>query len=364
MLQFPHCQWKRVADGRARAGARRCPHGARSGMALIALAGFLCLAISLPAYASSRPPEGDVVPGSPHLVEGDARAEALTSETASEIVEYTVQEGDTLYGIAARHNLAVQTLIWANDLESHPGALRIGQLLLVPPVDGVLYVVQPGDTLLGIVSRYGSTVEAVGSLPANHLTGPDALLQPGERLLVPGGVKPAPTPKPAPPPPPPAPTPVPAGDSAPPPAPAGDSASSAAAPQPASPPADGVPSGAATGHFIWPVTGFVSQGNGPGHHALDILAPKGTPIKAADSGRVTYTGWSDDGYGYHVVIDHGNGYCTRYAHMSRIDVQVGQVVQQGETIGAVGATGRASAFHLHFEIEQGGVRINPAPLLP
>ena len=119
-----------------------------------------------------------------------------------------------------------------------------------------------------------------------------------------------------------------------------------------------------TGHFVWPISGTVSQGNQPYHHALDILGKLGMPIKASDGGRVVYAGWTDDGYGYHVVIDHGNGYRTLYAHMSRIDVRVGQSVQQNDIIGAVGATGRATAFHVHFEIEQNGVRVNPAPLLP
>ena len=236
--------------------------------------------------------------------------------------------------------------------------MSIGQSLTIPPVDGVVHVVKAGDSLLGIATRYKADLDAIRTYPGNHLDG-DSLLQPGQKLIVPGGQKPAPVLKAAAPKPAPAPEPAQpaaaAPDAA---APAPEAAAAAAAP----PAADGAP--VVTGHFIWPITGTVSQGYLPYHRAIDILGSLGMPIQACDGGQVTYAGWTDDGYGYHVVIDHGNGYRTLYAHMSRIDVHVGQTVQQHDIIGAVGATGRATAFHVHLEIYQNGVKVKPLPLLP
>ena len=95
-----------------------------------------------------------------------------------------------------------------------------------------------------------------------------------------------------------------------------------------------------------------------------IARAKGTPIRAADSGYVVLAGWSRSGYGYHVVIDHGNGFQTLYAHLSRIFVKRGQVVAKGGVIGNMGSTGRSTGPHLHFEVRKGGVLVNPVGYLP
>lgn len=110
----------------------------------------------------------------------------------------------------------------------------------------------------------------------------------------------------------------------------------------------------------WKVSSY--WGDGRGHKGVDLCAPKNTAIMAAGAGKVTKAGWNGD-YGYCVIIDHGNGYSTLYAHASKVCVSVGQTVEQGETIALVGNTGYSFGNHLHFEVRQGSTRINPAPFI-
>lgn len=128
-----------------------------------------------------------------------------------------------------------------------------------------------------------------------------------------------------------------------------------------------------SGQFIWPVHGPITSpfgyrtnpfGGAPDFHpGLDIAAETGTPILAADSGRVIIAGWVS-GYGNYIAIDHGRGISTGYGHCSRIDVSVGQDVQRGQVIGAVGSTGHSTGPHVHFEIRVNGRPVDPAPRLP
>ena len=119
---------------------------------------------------------------------------------------------------------------------------------------------------------------------------------------------------------------------------------------------------------IWPVNGRLMGGygvrsdpfNGEGamHTGIDISAPQGTPVHATADGIIIHAGWNG-GYGQCVIIDHGNGYQTWYAHLSRIDAIEGQEIRQGETLGAVGASGRATGAHLHYEVRIGSTPVNP-----
>lgn len=119
------------------------------------------------------------------------------------------------------------------------------------------------------------------------------------------------------------------------------------------------------GSFIWPLAKADKQyissyfGDGRGHKGWDICSPKGTSIYASATGTVTTAGWSTSGYGLYIIIDHGNGYSTLYSHCSELYVKVGDKVNAGETIAAVGMTGRASGNHVHFEIRINGVAQNP-----
>ncbi|MGP6192078.1 MAG: murein hydrolase activator EnvC family protein [Vulcanimicrobiaceae bacterium] len=128
-----------------------------------------------------------------------------------------------------------------------------------------------------------------------------------------------------------------------------------------------------SGQFIWPIHGPITSpfgyrtnpfGGAPDFHpGLDIAADMGTPILAADSGRVIIAGWVS-GYGNYISIDHGGGISTGYGHCSRIDVSIGQDVQRGQVIGAVGSTGHSTGPHVHFEVRVNGRPVDPAPRLP
>jgi murein DD-endopeptidase MepM/ murein hydrolase activator NlpD len=114
-----------------------------------------------------------------------------------------------------------------------------------------------------------------------------------------------------------------------------------------------------TGSLAWPVSGSISQYFHAGHPAIDIAAPYGTAAHAADSGVVNWAGWRNNGGGYVVSVDHGNGMTTVYNHLSSIWVSAGQAVSRGQGIGAVGCTGICTGPHLHFEVVVGGVDVNP-----
>jgi murein DD-endopeptidase MepM/ murein hydrolase activator NlpD len=118
----------------------------------------------------------------------------------------------------------------------------------------------------------------------------------------------------------------------------------------------------------WPVNGRLMggygvrsdpfSGEGAMHTGIDISAPVGTPVHAAAEGIIAHAGWNG-GYGRCVIIDHGNGYQTWYAHLSRMDVIEGEEIRQGEVLGAVGTTGRSTGSHLHYEVRLGSAPVNP-----
>ena len=244
------------------------------------------------------------------------------------IITYTVQTGDTLYGLAQKFSISADTIMWANGrLEDHPDLLEVGQVLTILPVDGIYHTVQKGETLASIAKKYKVDVSAILECEYNNLEGADIV--PGQKIIVPGGKKPY-------------------------------------KPRVVHVYKGPIPKGAAkgTGAFVWPTSGVITQKFWARHKAIDIGAPTGTPVVAADSGYVVKAGWSKYGYGNYIVIDHGNGFQTLYAHLSAILVQVGQSVAKGTRIGSVGSTGRSTGPHLHFEIRYNGVQRNPLGYLP
>lgn len=267
----------------------------------------------------------------------------------AEVITYTVSPGDTPWDIGARFNVGAYSVLWSNGLDEDD-IIKPGQELRIPPVVGALHVVAEGDTLDTITQKY--SVDPAAIVDYNGLRPGDELAI-DKLLVVPGGSLPI-KPKPVAPPPPPRPAP---------PAPAPPVARPAAPPlirRPAPPPP---PPAAPTGRLSWPTRGVITTYYSGWHPGIDIAAAGGTPIGAADGGAVTFAGWDSTGYGYRVVVSHGNGYSTTYNHLSVISVRPGQGVGKGQTIGRMGSTGRSTGPHLHFEVVRNGVFVNPLGIL-
>jgi murein DD-endopeptidase MepM/ murein hydrolase activator NlpD len=253
----------------------------------------------------------------------------IVQPNQDEIRTYTVESGDTISGIAARFGLLPETLIWANpDLEQNPHWLSIGQQVRILPVDGVYHQVGGSDTVEAIAGTYDADPQAIISHPLNKLDAENPVIQIGQWLIVPGGRKPF-------------------------------------IPQAVTAYSGPIPEGAIAGSgiFGWPASGSISNGFFSYHPAIDIAAWIGAPVQAADSGYVVVAGW-DNLYGYHIVIDHGNGFQTLYAHLNSYYVDAGVNVAKGEQIGEMGSTGNSTGPHLHFEVRDGTVQMNPYGFLP
>jgi murein DD-endopeptidase MepM/ murein hydrolase activator NlpD len=269
------------------------------------------------------------------------------------VITYTVQTGDSLVSIADQFNLQPETILWGNFeiLEDNPHLLSTGQVLNILPTDGTYYKWNTGDSMAQVAAFFDTDPQAILSYPGNNidLTTTDAFttstgIQEGAWVIVPGGRRPF-------------------KDWGPP-------AISRSNPATARYYGDGfcgsVYEGAiGTGTFIWPTTDrSISGYNYSGiHPAIDIGGSMGNPIFASDNGVVVFSGWSNYGYGYMVVIDHGNGWQTAYAHLSAVGAGCGQSVFQGSYIGALGSTGNSSGPHLHFELVYNGAKPNPLDYL-
>lgn len=235
---------------------------------------------------------------------------------------HRVRPGDTLASLANRYGVPLSYLIASNDLLA-PAAIYPGQELVVPQ-GGVVHTVRLGQTVGDLARTYGVTEEAIRE--ANALRGEPL---PGQRLLIPG------------------PTQV--------------------------PQAAVLELGGPGARFIWPLRGRLTSPFGPRthpiygtpdfHSGVDLAVPVGTPVHAAAPGTVIWAA-ARGGYGLLVVIDHGDGYSTYYAHLSRILVEVGQFVEVGQVIALSGNTGLSTGPHLHFEIREQGQPLNPLPFLP
>ncbi|MFH0830969.1 MAG: M23 family metallopeptidase, partial [Parcubacteria group bacterium] len=249
------------------------------------------------------------------------------------ILMYTVQSGDTLSTIADEFGIDLRTLLWSNNL-SATSTIKPGGQLKILPVSGVVHKVVDGDSLSSIAQKYQASQSKIESY--NNLTSASAI-KIGQELIIPGGIRPA------------APKPAPAtgvqlasGSSG-----YGDISSASG-------------DTGASGSFGWPsACNYISQFFG-WHTGIDIACPFGTSVVAADGGTVISAGW-EGGYGNCVVIDHGNGFKTRYAHLASggIHVRNGQAVSRGQHIGDEGSTGWSTGPHLHFEIMLNGAFQNP-----
>jgi LysM repeat protein len=303
---------------------------------------------SIPEASSMALPEYKV----DNSVKGISRRTAIhtiiPTRPRSEVIEYTVTTGDSVFGIAQDFNLHPETILWANydQLNDSPDMLSPGMELNVPPVDGVYYQWKEGDTFESVASEFKATVQDILSWDGNQLDLTNPQVQPGQWIMVPNGQRDfrqwvVPTIARA------------------------NSGVSKSVLGPGA--CEGNYDGAyGSGAFAWPTSSHTLSGNDywPGHLGIDIAGSLGDGVFASDAGVVVFAGWSLGGYGNMVMIDHGNGYQTLYAHLSSVNVGCGQSVYTGTYIGAVGSTGNSTGAHLHFEVRLQGGFINPWYVLP
>jgi len=275
----------------------------------------------------------------------------IPSRPRSDVITYTVQTGDSLFSIADAFGVKPETLLWGNfeTLEDNPHLLSKDQVLNILPVDGTYYQWHDGDNLQSIASFFGVETQDILSYSGNNFdltlaSAESPALEDGQWIILPGGKR--------------------AIKDWGPPAISRTNPASAKYYGPGH--CGSVYEGAyGTGTFIWPTTathisGYQYSGI---HPAIDIGGAIGNAIFASDSGVVVYAGWSNYGYGYMIVIDHGSGWQSAYAHLSAVAVTCGQSVYQGGYIGALGSTGNSSGPHIHFELVYYGAKPNPLDYL-
>jgi LysM repeat protein len=260
-----------------------------------------------------------------------------------ETVAYEVQDGDTISTIAEKFGIGVSTILWENDLNAY-SVIRPGDKLDILPVSGVTHKVTSGESLQSLANKYGVSEKDIVS--ANDLTAGQGLVI-GQKLIVPGGrkeqfvsqqaktysgfamvrdiIKPIKS--------------IGKSDN-------DDAPKKSNAPR-------------ISNKMTWPTVGYrITQYFSWRHFAIDIANHVGTPLYAADAGVIESAGWGR-GYGNNIVINHGGGKKTRYAHLSAFNVSKGDVVEKGEQVGLMGSTGWSTGPHIHFEVIINGVKYNP-----
>jgi murein DD-endopeptidase MepM/ murein hydrolase activator NlpD len=281
----------------------------------------------------------------------------IPSRPRMETIKYTVQSGDSVFGIAEKFGLNPTTILWGNYsvLKDSPDSLRVGQELTILPTNGTYHQWQAGEGLTSVAKYYGVDPDTIVNYPANQLN-PDTIgdysnpnISAGTWLIIPEGKR----------------------DFVSWSAPVGMTRDNPAVAQVLGAGSCGMVTGGAigTGGFIWPADRHYLSGNDfspeTNHSGIDISGSLGSPIYAADAGVIVYAGWNDWGYGYMIIIDHGNNWQTLYAHLSVINIECAQSVNQGDVIGAFGSTGNSTGPHLHFELMNTIYgKVNPWDYLP
>lgn len=238
----------------------------------------------------------------------------------NESIAYVVQPGDTLSGIGNKFKISVDALMYVNGL-SDASFLKAGQSVTIPPLAGLIHKVKSGETLESIAAKYGVSAQNIADF--NYILDSSKLTI-GIELVVPGAKVPAPVIVPV------IPTQFNAGPI--------------------------IDTGASRGWCIWPTSARIITTYFTWYHnGVDIANPTGyvnlPPLWSCAAGTVVRAGWDPWGLGLHVRISHGSGYETVYGHMSRIDVEVGERVSQGEQVGIMGSTGHSTGPHVHFMVK-------------
>ncbi|HNZ86854.1 MAG TPA: M23 family metallopeptidase [bacterium] len=252
---------------------------------------------------------------------------SLKSLPRDKIVDYVVESGDTISTIAQKFNISSQTILWSNNL-SYTSLIKPGMTLKILPTTGLIHKIVRGDNLSAIAKKYQSDVDKI--IEFNKLASVSDI-KIGQELIIPDGVLPRAT-----------------------------ATQVARQTRVINTSVTGKAEVINTGtKLLWPTSAKrISQYYSWRHSGLDIAGPVGTPIYAAEDGVVETAGWNRGGYGYYIIINHGNGIRTLYAHASKLYVVSGQKVTRGQTIMAMGSTGRSTGSHLHFEVRANGFR-NP-----
>jgi len=275
-------------------------------------------------------------------------AKATDADPASE-TEHRVKAGETLGGIAARAEVPRILIIEANGLKP-PYGVRTDQVLVIPRRRE--HVTKPGETGFAIAMDYGVPWTAIAA--ANNLDA-KARVRAGQKLVIPTMAKIAPA----------------------------AAADVAKAPDKDEDEGDSAAATTSGLRFAWPAPGKVRRGFAPRrkglgssevarggkaaaspHDGIDIVGAKGDPVRAAAPGLVWYAGKEPNLYGNVVIIDHGQGWFSAYAKLSKVTVAKGESVRGGERVGLIGDTGSTPTTELHFEIRRKTVPIDPLKLLP
>lgn len=233
----------------------------------------------------------------------------LGKSGTGQISVYIVRKGDTLSEIAEMFGVSTNTILWANDIKAN--AIKEGQELVILPISGVRHVVKSGDTLKSLATKYKADL---GDILSYNGLSVDSKIKPGDTITIPDGVL--------------------------------------SITQGAIVKSSTAQTVVSDGYYLRPIVGGRKSQGFHGYNGVDIAAPTGTPILASADGQVVVARPSgyNGGYGLYVVIKHSNGTQTLYAHMSKVNVSVGQSVAQGQVIGAVGNTGKSTGSHVHFEV--------------
>jgi len=271
-----------------------------------------------------------------------------------DVISYTVEAGDSIFGIAEKFNIRPETVLWANTsiLNDNPHRIQPGQELNIMPVDGTYHKWREGENFRKVAEFYGVDPQDVVEWPGNPFDLFDnnidnLAIEPGTMLIIPGGSREL-------------------IDYGPPRIPRSNPAVARTyGPGHCGELTEGV---IGDGLFIWPTpehyVGGYDYNPTANHPAIDIAGNTGHSIFAADDGVVVYSGWSNLGYGNLIVLDHGNDWQTLYAHLDAVYVGCGESIYQGATIGTMGVTGNSSGPHLHFVMAYAGAKVNPHNFLP